>query len=50
MRFSTIVAALLPIGVALSADHPVIVGANRSLVYEPATVTAAIGDTITFQL
>ncbi|KAI0780444.1 Cupredoxin [Trametes elegans] len=50
MRFSTIVAALLPVGAAFAqTTHTVKVGANGGLTYEPSSITAANGDTIQFQ-
>ncbi|OBZ75762.1 hypothetical protein A0H81_04080 [Grifola frondosa] len=50
MRFSTIVAALLPVGFALAQNVTIVkVGANGTLAYDPPQVTANPGDTIAFQ-
>jgi len=49
MRFSTIVAALVPVAFVSAETFTVIVGGNSSLTYEPSSVTAAAGDTIAFQ-
>ncbi|KAI9069988.1 hypothetical protein FKP32DRAFT_1599569 [Trametes sanguinea] len=50
MRFSTIVAALLPVGAAFAqTTWTVKVGANGTLTYDPPTVIAQNGDTIEFQ-
>ncbi|KAL1944445.1 hypothetical protein VTO73DRAFT_2875 [Trametes versicolor] len=50
MRFSAVVAALLPVGFALAqTTHTVKVGENGGLTYDPTSVTAANGDTIEFQ-
>jgi len=38
--------ALLPL--ALSANHPITVGADAKLAFNPSVVTAAVGDTLTF--
>ncbi|KAF2657270.1 Cupredoxin [Lophiostoma macrostomum CBS 122681] len=48
MRFSTIFSASAIAGAALGADHLVVVG-NGSLKFEPDTITAAEGDTVTFK-
>jgi len=50
MRFSTVVAALVPV-VAVSAQQTftVIVGGNNSLTYNPPSVNASVGDTVAFQ-
>jgi len=50
MRFSTVVAALVPI-VAVSAQQTftVVVGGNGSLTYDPTSVNASVGDTVAFQ-
>ena len=50
MRFTTALAVILPASVALAADWPVNVGVNGSFVFDPSTVTAAAGDTVTFKL
>ncbi|KAI0332623.1 hypothetical protein GY45DRAFT_1273717 [Cubamyces sp. BRFM 1775] len=50
MRFSTIVAALLPVGAALAQQTITVkVGENGTLTYNPNSVTAQNGDTIQFQ-
>lgn len=49
MRFSLFTAATAAFaGVASAADHLVVVG-NNSLTFEPANITAAEGDTVTFK-
>lgn len=50
MRFSTIIAALVPVA-AVSAQQTftVIVGGNNGLTFNPESVTAKAGDTIAFQ-
>lgn len=50
MRFSTILAALLPLGAAFAETIVVKVGENGTLTYTPSEVTAQNGDTIEFQL
>jgi len=49
MRFSIVAAALLSTGVANAVDHLIKVGANSGLVFDPTDITAAAGDTISFQ-
>ncbi|CDO76443.1 hypothetical protein BN946_scf184781.g20 [Trametes cinnabarina] len=50
MRFSTIAAALLPVGAAFAQQtFTVKVGENGTLTYDPPTVNAQNGDTIEFQ-
>ncbi|KAH9900828.1 Cupredoxin [Cubamyces lactineus] len=50
MRFSTVVAALLPVGAALAQQTITVkVGENGTLTYNPNSVTAQNGDTIQFQ-
>jgi len=49
MRFSVVATALLSAGLANAADHLVKVGANGGLVFDPTDITAAQGDTISFQ-
>jgi hypothetical protein len=49
MRFSLAVAALAPVLSASAADILVLVGAAGSLTFSPSNVTAAVGDTISFQ-
>jgi len=49
MRFSVVATALLSAAVANAADHLVKVGANGGLVFDPTDITAAQGDTISFQ-
>jgi len=49
MRFSVVAAALLYTGVANAVDHLIKVGANNGLVFDPTDITAAAGDTISFQ-
>ncbi|KAI0691378.1 Cupredoxin [Cytidiella melzeri] len=48
MRFSTVTAALLPVTNVLTADWPVKVR-DTSLDFNPSSVMAAPGDTLTFQ-
>jgi plastocyanin len=48
MRFSTIISASALAGAAFAMDHLVVVG-NGSLKFEPDTITAAEGDTVTFK-
>ncbi|KAK1222089.1 hypothetical protein PQX77_015083 [Marasmius sp. AFHP31] len=48
MRFSTVAATLLPVAGALAAKQTVAVG-EGGLTFNPASVTAAMGDTIEFQ-
>ncbi|KAI0820188.1 Cupredoxin [Trametes gibbosa] len=50
MRFSTLAAALLPVGLALAqTTHTIKVGGNGTLTYDPSSITANNGDTIQFQ-
>ncbi|KAL6301798.1 Cupredoxin [Sparassis latifolia] len=49
MRFSALLAALLPIGAALANTILVKVGENGTLTYNPSSVNATVGDTIAFQ-
>ena len=54
MKFPVATCALLfPLGVLAmgnpATDHPVMVGAGGAIAYSPDSVTASIGDTITFQ-
>jgi len=51
MRFSTLVATLLPVGAALAQNQTWIVkvGENGTLSYDPPSVQANVGDTIAFQ-
>jgi len=49
MRFSVVAAALLSSGVANAADHLIKVGDSNGLVFNPTDITAAAGDTISFQ-
>jgi len=51
MRFSTFLAALLPVGAALAQNTTwtVKVGENGTLSYNPTSVQAQVGDTIAFQ-
>jgi len=49
MYFSTIVAALLPVGAALAAEITVMVGMNGTLTYTPDSVNATVGDVLTFE-
>ncbi|TCD63551.1 hypothetical protein EIP91_005297 [Steccherinum ochraceum] len=50
MRFTSILAALPLIGAAFAQqNHVVLVGANGTLSYSPSEVTAANGDTVSFQ-
>lgn len=48
MRFSTVAATAAIAGSAMAADHLVVVG-NGTLTFEPANLTAAEGDTVTFK-
>ena len=50
MRFSTFIAALLPLGAAMAEIIDVMVGANGTLTYSPSEVTAQNGDMIRFTL
>ena len=50
MRFTAILAALPFIGAALAETIVVKVGANGTLAFDPAEVTAVNGDVIAFQL
>lgn len=56
MYFPTLLAAaaaLLPAVVSAQGtgtDHQIMVGANGTLTYSPANITAAVGDTVTFVL
>jgi len=49
MRFSVVAAALLYTGTANAVDHLIKVGANNGLVFDPTDITAAAGDTVSFQ-
>ncbi|KIM48795.1 hypothetical protein M413DRAFT_86148 [Hebeloma cylindrosporum] len=49
MRFAAAVAALLSTATVQAANIVVKVGANSGLVFDPSSVTAAAGDTISFQ-
>jgi plastocyanin len=49
MRFSTVVAALLPVAGALAATQSVTVGDGSKLEFNPPSVTAAVGDIIEFE-
>jgi plastocyanin len=48
MRFSTFLAALLPVGAALAETIQVMVGQNGTLTFSPSSVVAKEGDTISF--
>ncbi|TFY50631.1 hypothetical protein EVG20_g11412 [Dentipellis fragilis] len=48
MRFSTVLAAALPIAAVSAANFQVQVGANGGLAYDPPVVNASVGDTISF--
>jgi len=49
MRFSTFVAALLPVGIAFAQGiHNVSVGFNGTLTYMPPSINASVGDVILF--
>ncbi|KAI0045385.1 hypothetical protein FA95DRAFT_1495490 [Auriscalpium vulgare] len=51
MRFSTAAAAVLPVlaaSVSAQTNFQVQIGANQGLTFDPPTVTAAVGDTISF--
>ncbi|CCM02236.1 uncharacterized protein FIBRA_04316 [Fibroporia radiculosa] len=48
MRFSTFVAAILPVGLALGEVIPIKVGVNSTLSYDPPSVNATVGDTLMF--
>ncbi|KAA1469212.1 hypothetical protein DENSPDRAFT_772604 [Dentipellis sp. KUC8613] len=48
MRFSTVLAAALPIAAVSAANFQVQVGANGGLAYDPPMVNASVGDTISF--
>ncbi|KAI0072271.1 hypothetical protein K474DRAFT_1629274 [Panus rudis PR-1116 ss-1] len=50
MRFSTIVAALLPVGLAFAqTSHTVLVGQNGTLTFSPSSIQIQNGDTVSFQ-
>ncbi|KAJ3478670.1 hypothetical protein NLI96_g9600 [Meripilus lineatus] len=50
MRFATLLAALLPVGAALAqTNHVVKVGENAGLTFTPTEITAAAGDSVSFQ-
>ncbi|KAJ4355766.1 uncharacterized protein N0V89_003786 [Didymosphaeria variabile] len=50
MRFSLFTAATAALaGSAAAVDHLVVVGNNSKLIFEPANITAAEGDTVTFK-
>ena len=49
MRFSTVAAALLPVGAAYAATHVVQVGGSGNLVYTPNQLKANPGDIIRFE-
>jgi plastocyanin len=50
MRFSTVVAALVPVAaVSAQQNYTIIVGGNGTLTFNPASVNATAGDTIAFQ-
>ncbi|THG97753.1 hypothetical protein EW026_g4305 [Hermanssonia centrifuga] len=48
MRFSTFVAALLPVGAVFAETWNVTVGGNNTLTFNPTSVNATNGDTIAF--
>ncbi len=50
MRFSTFVAALLPVGAVFAETWNVTVGGNNTLTFNPTSVNATNGDTIAFTL
>ena len=47
MKFPAATLLLLPLGV-FAADHAVTVGAGGAFAYNPTSVTAVAGDTVTF--
>ncbi|KAL1605162.1 hypothetical protein SLS60_004705 [Paraconiothyrium brasiliense] len=50
MRFSLFTTATAALaGSAVAVDHLVVVGNNSKLIFEPANITAAEGDTVTFK-
>ena len=50
MRFSLFTAATAALaGSTVAMDHKVVVGNNSKLLFEPANITAAEGDTVTFK-
>jgi plastocyanin len=50
MRFSlAAAAALAPVLFAAAEDHLILVGANGQLAFSPTNITAAAGDTVSFQ-
>ncbi|KAF9265513.1 hypothetical protein L218DRAFT_859912 [Marasmius fiardii PR-910] len=49
MRFSTTLVTLLPVAGALAAVQTVTVGDGSKLLFDPPSVTAAVGDTIKFE-
>lgn len=50
MRFSlATAAALAPVLFAAAEDHLILVGANGQLAFSPPNITAAVGDTVSFQ-
>nr|GAT48346.1 predicted protein [Mycena chlorophos] len=48
MRFSVVAAVASVLSVASAANIEVLVGANQTLTYTPSSITANIGDTVTF--
>ena len=50
MRFSTIIATLVPVVAVLAEDHQVTVGANAMLAFDPPQITAKEGDKVIFEL
>ena len=49
MRFSTFVAAVLPVAAVMAATQTISVGGNGALAFSPSNITAQDGDTIVFQ-
>ncbi|KAJ7069583.1 hypothetical protein C8F01DRAFT_1326616 [Mycena amicta] len=49
MRFSTLATAASLVSIAAAADILVKVGDNQTLTFNPSSVTAAVGDVISFQ-
>lgn len=47
MKFIVATLLLVPLGV-FAGDHGVTVGAGGAFAYNPTSVTAAVGDTVTF--
>jgi len=49
MRFSTVVAAVLPVSAVLATQINITVGMNGTLTYTPDSVNATVGDVLNFE-